>query len=467
MNTIDTQGDATVDPRRQLPAVSRLLETEAVRALVALHGRIATVAAVQRTLGKAREALRNGAAAAPDETAIVSQIEAALEAEARRALQGVINATGVVIHTNLGRVSLSEAAQEAMRAVATGYSNLEYRLDAGTRGGRGEYVEAMLRDLTGAEAALVVNNAASAVLLTLTALAKGGEVVISRGQLVEIGGGFRIPEVMAQSGAHLVEVGTTNRTRRSDYEAAITDATRVIFVAHRSNFRIIGFHEEPTLDELAALAHGRGLPLVHDVGSGALLDTAAYGLTHEPMPQESIAAGADLVIFSGDKLLGGPQAGCIVGRADLVTNLRRHPLARAVRIDKYCMAGLGATLRHYVEGEAEAAVPVWRMMGRRLNALKAAARRWAEALNARGVRAEARPGFSTVGGGSLPEETLPTFVTALLYDHANRLLDLLRWEKPPVIARVADNRLVLDPRTVLEGQEAALLAAVESAIRKL
>lgn len=460
------------DPRRQLPAVSRLLETARVRALIERHGRAATVAAIQRALAEARAALSDRdapalGAPALDETTLVAQVEAALDAEARRALQGVINATGVVIHTNLGRVPLSQAAQAAVQAVAAGYANLEYRLDAGERGGRGEHVEAMLRHLTGAEAALVVNNAASAVLLALTALAKGGEVVISRGQLIEIGGGFRIPDVMAQSGARLVEVGTTNRTRIGDYKTAITGETRLIFAAHHSNFRIVGFHEEPAIGELAALAHAHNLPLVHDVGSGALLDTAAFGLAHEPTPQESVAAGADLVIFSGDKLLGGPQAGCIVGGADWVERLRRHPLARAVRIDKYCLAGLGATLRHYVEGEAETAVPVWRMMGRQPDDLEATARRWAEALRARGISAEVRPGLSTVGGGSLPEETLPTFLVALAYDTPDQLMGRLRQGTPPVVARIDADRVALDPRTVFAEQETALLAAVEAAVAAL
>ncbi|MCZ7545344.1 MAG: L-seryl-tRNA(Sec) selenium transferase [Anaerolineae bacterium] len=466
-----SNADTERDPRRQLPAVSRLLDSEAGRALIAQHGRTRTVAAIQHALDDARAALGAGDAgapvAAPGEGALLAQAEAALEAEARRALQAVINATGVVIHTNLGRVPLSEAAQEAVRMAAHGYTNLEYRLDAGERGGRGQYVEAMLCALTGAEAALVVNNAASAVLLALTALAEGGDVVISRGQLIEIGGGFRVPEVMAQSGARLVEVGTTNRTRLSDYEAAITEATRLVFAAHHSNFRIIGFYEEPHVGELAALAHAHGLPMLHDVGSGALLDTAAYGLAHEPTPVESVAAGADLVTFSGDKLLGGPQAGCIVGRADLVALLRRHALARAVRIDKYCMAGLGATLRHYIDGEAEAEVPVWRMMARPLAALKATARRWARALAARGVAASVKPGLSKVGGGSLPEETLPTFLVILDCESPDRLMGRLRRETPPVVARVEDDHVVLDPRTVLDGQEDALLHAVARAVEAL
>ncbi|MBN1284769.1 MAG: L-seryl-tRNA(Sec) selenium transferase [Anaerolineae bacterium] len=455
------------DPRRRLPGVHRLLDAPAVQPLITQHGRRTVTAATQAVLDETRRALAEGgeAAAAFDEAALVAQIAGVLAAEQRRALQPVINATGVVIHTNLGRTPLSAAAQAAVSMVARGYSNLEYRLDAGQRGGRGEAVETMLCELTGAAAALVVNNAAAAVLLMLSALAKGGEVVISRGQLIEIGGGFRIPEVMAQSGARLVEVGTTNRTRTGDYEAALGADTRMIFAAHRSNFRIVGFHEEPDVGALAELAHAHGLPMVHDVGSGALLDTAAFGLPHEPTVPESIEAGADVVVFSGDKLLGGPQAGCIVGRAAWVESLRRHPLARAARIDKYCLAGLGATLKHYVEGEAAEKVPVWRLLGRTPEALEATATQWVEALAARGVGADVLPARSMVGGGSLPEESLPTFVVALRHDRPDALMARLREGQPPVIARILDDRLALDPRTVFDWQTGALLDGVAAAVK--
>lgn len=455
-----------VDPRRHLPSVHRLLEAQPVQTLIELHGRRAVTAAIQAALDRTRQTLAGGEeSAVPAEADLIAQAAAALASERRRMLQPVINATGVVIHTNLGRSPLSDAAQEAMNAVAQGYSNLEYRLDVGERGGRGQHVEAALCEITGAEAALVVNNAASAVLLVLSALARGGEVVIARGQLIEIGGGFRIPNVMVQSGAALVEVGTTNRTRTGDYEAALTENTRLIFAAHHSNFRIVGFFEEPDVAVLAALAHAHDLPMVHDVGSGALLDTGRFGLLHEPTVQESVTAGADIVIFSGDKLLGGPQAGCIVGRVGWVEQLRGHPLARAARIDKYCLAGLGATLQHYIEDEATERIPVWQLLGRAPDALRTVAGQWAEALSACNIAAEVLPARSMVGGGSLPEESLPTFVVALDYDHPDALMERLRLGQPPIIARILDNRLVLDPRTVFEEQTGDLLDGISAALR--
>ena len=274
----------------------------------------------------------------------------------------MINATGVIIHTNLGRAPLSDATIEAMAAVGRSYSNLEFDLDSGGRGSRYDHLEQLLVRVTGAEAAMAVNNNAAALLLALSALCQGREVVISRGQLVEIGGGFRVPDVMAQSGAHLVEVGTTNRTRLADYSAAIGENTAALMRVHESNFRVIGFTESVSIDELAPLARERGVLSMDDLGSGCLLDPRPYGLAAEPTPQASLRAGADLVLFSGDKLLGGPQAGIIVGRKDLIATLRRHPLARALRLDKTSIAGLNATLLHYVKGEATREVPVWRMI---------------------------------------------------------------------------------------------------------
>ncbi len=452
------------DPRRALPSVDKLLRASPTHALIAQYGRPAVTAAIRAVLAETRRQLATNPQRST-EAALIETIAAALEAEAMQTLQPVINATGVIIHTNLGRTPLSTAAQEAMRGVARGYSNLEYRLDVGARGGRGAQVEAMLCRITGAEAALVVNNAASAVLLALSTLAKGGEVVISRGQLIEIGGGFRIPEVMAQSGAHLVEVGTTNRTRVGDYEAALNEATRLIFMAHHSNFLIVGFHAEPGAAALATLAHAHKLPLMHDVGSGAFLDTGRFGLPHEPMVQESVQAGADIVCFSGDKLLGGPQAGCIVGRAQWVERLRHHPLARAARIDKYCLAGLGATLRHYIEGEAAARIPIWQMLGRTPDDLQATALRWTVTLAAHGVETDVMLGHSTVGGGSLPTETLPTCVVALGDAQPDLLRQRLRHMHPAIIARIVGGRLVLDPRTVFDFQEKALLDGVATAVQ--
>jgi L-seryl-tRNA(Ser) seleniumtransferase len=353
-----------------------------------------------------------------------------------------------------------------MERAARSYSNLEYDLEAGQRGSRYVHAEDFLCRLTGAEAALVVNNNAGAVLLVLGALARGREVIISRGQLVEIGGGFRIPDVMKQSGAMLVEVGATNRTHLRDYEAAITDQTAMLLRAHRSNFCMTGFVTEPSLAEMADLAHSRGLLLGDDLGSGTLLDTADYGLSHEPTIQESLTAGADVVSCSGDKLLGGPQAGIILGRADFIAQLRHSPLTRALRVDKTTLAGLQATLLHYIKGEATRKVPVWCMITAPLDALANRAEAWARRLAAAGLQPEVIEGRSAVGGGSLPGETLPTWLVALQEPPPEQLVRSLRRANPPVIARVEDERLVLDPRTVQPEEGEMLLDIVIAAAQE-
>jgi L-seryl-tRNA(Ser) seleniumtransferase len=438
---------------RDLPGIDTLLRAAAD--LEAQYGHDQTVRALRRVVDEARRVALDGGQA-PGKAALLTQAAGLLAHQSRPTLRPVINATGVIIHTNLGRAPLSEAALEAMRAVAEGYSTLEYDLEPGTRGKRDRHVERILADVTGAEAGMVVNNNAAGVLLALTGLAQGREVVISRGQLIEIGGGFRIPEVMAQSGAVMVEVGTTNRTRLSDYAGAITENTAAIMRAHASNFKVIGFTEAVPLADLVALGHERGLIALDDIGSGALLDTVPFGLAHEPTAQESLSAGVDLVLFSGDKLLGGPQAGIIIGRADLIETLKRHPLARAVRTDKLCLAGLAATLEHYRRGEALEKIPVWRMISLPVETIRARAEAWAAAIGG-----EVVPSESTIGGGSLPGETLPTWAFAPRVGQPNDAAGRLRRHDPPVIARVAQNRLLLDPRTVLPNQDAALLAALK------
>jgi L-seryl-tRNA(Ser) seleniumtransferase len=437
---------------RALPAVDALLQTEAGASLTAQYGHSLTVEALRAVLDEVRAQLRAGESVSiePD-----NLLDAAANRLARRfqpSLRRVINATGVIIHTNLGRAPLSNAAQAAIAEVATQYNTLEFDLDTGKRGSRLIHAGDLLREITGAEAALVVNNNASALVLLLSALALGHEVIISRGQLVEIGGGFRIPEVMTQSGATLVEVGTTNRTHAADFERAITPETALLMRAHASNFKIIGFTEMPSLAELAELAHRHNLYLVDDLGSGALLDTALYGLDHEPTVQESLAAGVDLVSFSGDKLLGGPQAGILVGKRDLIDQLRRHPLARAIRADKLALAALTATLDHYRKGEALDQIPVWRMIARPLEEIRAVAQNWASHVGGTVIDGE-----STVGGGSLPGATLPTALLALDVSQPDDFLARLRAADPPVIARIAAGRVLLDPRTVLPGQEPELL----------
>jgi L-seryl-tRNA(Ser) seleniumtransferase len=435
---------------RSLPSVDRLLHDEHVAALAREHPRHLIVEAAREALDEARRSVLAGEPA-PD---LPKLIRARLGLTGASTLRRAINATGVVIHTNLGRAPLSDDALAAMREVGRGYSNLEYDLDAGARGSRHEHVSALLRRLSGAEAALVVNNNAAAVMLALTGLAQGREVVISRGELVEIGGGFRIPDVLRQSGARLVEVGTTNRTYVRDFEDAVTDQTVLFLRVHSSNFRVVGFVHAPDPAELARVAHARGLLLVDDLGSGSFVDTARYGLAPEPVVQQSVASGADLVTFSGDKLLGGPQAGILVGRAAIVDRLKKHPLTRALRPDKATLAALGATLRHYVRGEAEQRVPVWQMIAASPEEIEVRARAAIGALGAAGAGWTIVDGRSAVGGGSLPGETLPTRLLAATESlNAETLAGALRRAIPAVVGRIERGRLVFDLRTVLPEED--------------
>ncbi len=446
---------------RKLPGVDRLLQMPETAVLLATYGRTLTVEALRHTLEDTRTGVLQGqvtatsaalSASVPDPTRLVQAAADWLENLLTPSLRPVINATGVIVHTNLGRAPLSQAARQAIDAAARGYSNLEYDLAAGKRGSRHAHATQLLPRLTGAESSIVANNNAAAVLLMLTALCHGRQVIISRGQLVEIGGGFRIPDVMAQSGATLVEVGATNRTHLHDYARAINEQTAAILVAHHSNYKIVGFTSEPSLAELAELAHSHDLPLLFDQGSGALLDTSPFGLDPEPTVPGGIQAGCDLVAFSGDKLLGGPQAGILVGRADLIARCQQHPLARAVRADKLCLAGLSATLTHYVCDEALTAVPVWRMISMSVTEVTAVAQEWLAHLDAHGIAAELVDGESTVGGGSLPGTSLPTRLVSLATTNPDALAARLRAEAIPVIGRIQDGRYLLDPRTVLPEQ---------------
>lgn len=449
---------------RKLPSVDRLLAHPRIAAELGELPRERVVELARQELAAARAAIAAGSPA-PDYDVLVERVVRRGLGLVVLSLRRVINATGVVIHTNLGRAPLSRAARAAIEAVAAGYSNLEFELETGERGHRHTHLEELLCQVTGAEAGFAVNNNASAVLLGLTALAQGREVVVSRGQAVEIGGGFRIPDVLRQSGARLVEVGTTNRTYLRDYEAAVGPDTAAILRVHRSNFRIVGFTAEPELPELADLARRRGIALLDDLGSGCLIDTTRFGLAKEPLVQASVAAGADLVFFSGDKLLGGPQAGIILGRRELVDRLRRHPLARAVRIDKLCLAGLAATLTHYLKGEALTEIPVWWMVARPADEIRARATAWADRL-AGLADIEVVPTESAVGGGSLPGETLPSFALAIRPRDGDLvgLARRLRLGTPPVVGRVEADRLLLDPRTVLPEDEEPLVATLQRAL---
>lgn len=445
---------------RSLPSVDQLLSSTQGMDWVVEYGRPLTLEAIRRNLDQAREQFRQ-VGEIPDDEKLLAQIQASLETWVEPTLTSVINATGVILHTNLGRAPLSQAALHAAQSVASGYSTLEYDLTKGRRGSRLVHAEALLQRLTGAEGALVVNNNAAAVMLVLTALARRRAVVIARSQLVEIGGGFRIPDVMKQSGARLVEVGTTNRVHIRDYESALEEKPTVFLRAHRSNFQILGFTSEPELGEIAEVARQAGISMVDDLGSGTLIDTAQYGLGHEPMVQESLAAGADLVCFSGDKLLGGPQGGIIIGRADLVAKLKKHPLARAIRADKLALSALSATLLHYLKDEAEREIPIWRMIATTSERIQARAREWVESVG----QGEIIQGESTVGGGSLPGETLPTYLVALQVRSPKRFLEALRRTQPPIIARAQEKRVLLDPRTVLPEQDEVLLSGVRSALK--
>ncbi len=425
---------------RDLPSVDTLLADERVRAVVELHGREPALAAARATLERAREELQAG----HDPGDLAERVEQEAEARLAPRLRRVLNATGVVLHTNLGRAPLAPAALERLQEVGRGYSNLEYDMVTAARGSRQDHLGAALRELTGAEAAIVVGNNAGAVLLVLAALAEGREVLVSRGELVEIGDGFRIPEVLASSGAKLVEVGTTNRTRVRDYERAAFDRAAAILRVHQSNFRIVGFVERPGLPELAKVAERHNLVLVDDLGSGALAP-----LGDEPTPAAALADGAHLVTFSGDKLLGGPQAGIVAGRADLVERVRRHPLQRALRADKLALAALEGTLAAFRTDPSS--IPVLRMVGEPAEAARARAQRLAERTGGTVEETVAR-----VGGGALPLTELPSFACAL----PEELAAPLRLGEPPVIGIVRDGKLLLDCRTLSDAEVAEAAAAV-------
>jgi L-seryl-tRNA(Ser) seleniumtransferase len=448
-----------------LPSVDKLLQSERLAPLAEIHGRALVVDAVRAELEQARQRILAGEPALPSPASLAEAAVVRLSAEIQPTLQQVINATGVIIHTNLGRALLSQRAQQAMLHAASAYSNLEYNLETGTRGSRYIHAADLLCRLTGAEAAVVVNNNAGAVILALTALAKDKQVIISRSQLVEIGGGFRIPEIMVQSGARLVEVGTTNRTYLRDFEQAITpDLTGLLLSVHASNYQITGFTAQPGLADLADLAHRSNLPLMEDLGSGTLLDTASFGLAHEPTLQESLVAGADLITASGDKLLGGPQAGLILGKAALIEKLKKHPLIRALRVDKMTLAALQATLLAYLEGKAPLEIPVWQMISADINSLAGRAQKWRRALHPispANLSMQVIDSASTIGGGSLPGQTLPTKALALTLPAVDTLAARLRQADPPIIARIDNQQLLLDPRTVLPEQDKALISTLK------
>src|SRR6059058_4277714 len=445
---------------RLLPSIDELLQSSGGAGLIAQYSRSMTLRAIRAALAQARLDIFNGSTCPSSEQLLVAAKQT-LQQVMQPHLRSVINATGVIINTNLGRSPLSQEALQAVQQVAGGYSNLEYDVEAGKRGSRHTHVTALLRELTGAEAALVTNNNAAAVLLALSTLAMGREVIISRGQLVEIGGGFRVPDVMRQSGCLLVEVGTTNRTRVGDYEAALSERSAVLLTVHPSNFVISGFTESTPVAALAELAHRHNLLVMDDLGSGCLLDSAQYGLAHEPMPQESLAAGADVVCFSGDKLLGGPQAGILLGRADLLETLRRNPLARALRVDKMQIAALEGVLRLYTTGRREE-IPMWRLLRTPSGELRMRSSKLARQLPG----ARARKSNATVGGGSVPGYVVPSWAVEVQVLRADAIAARLREGRPPVFCRVEDGALVFDRRTVPAERDADLCRAIRYALEQ-
>ncbi len=456
---------------RRIPAVDRILNEPALSRLAASCPRVLLLESAQEIVAELRREILAAPAKAPDLSPAAVATMAARRAERKLApsLRPVINATGTLLHTNLGRAPLSESALSAMREVARGYSNLEFDLDSGERGHRYAHVEELLCRLTGAEAATTVNNNAGAVLLSLTALAKGKEAIVSRGELVEIGGAFRVPDVMAAGGVTLREVGTTNKTHLKDYREAVGETSALFLKVHTSNYRIIGFTASVSAPDLVSLARERGLMVMEDLGSGMLLDLSPYGLPREPTVREAVAAGIDVVTFSGDKLLGGPQAGVILGRREAVEKIRRHPMARAMRIDKLTLAALEATLRHYLDPqEALREIPVLRMLAappdeirRRCTRVK---RRLSPVAEHAAVEIVAEP--SQVGGGALPTTELAGFALALSPKKisAHTLAERLRHGRSPVIGRIQEERFLLNLRTVAREEENDLLQAVGSAL---
>ena len=448
---------------RKLPSVEKILETAEIQPEIEKYTRILVTCAAQQTLTAIRKQIAGGDSC-PSVTSVINRTKHSLTQQWPGFLSPVINATGVVLHTNLGRAPLSQPALASLAELGGNFYSLEYDLSTGKRGARAHEIEKLLCVLSGAESALVVNNNAAAVLLVLVVLARKRQAIVSRGELVQIGGGFRVPDIMQQSGVVLKEVGTTNQTYISDYEEAISSDTALLMKVHRSNFALRGFTSEVGIARLKALAEKHNLPVVYDIGSGALLNTEDFGLEHESTVQEVLSEGADIVCFSGDKLLGGPQAGIILGRKEYIDGLRQHPLMRVIRIDKITAAALGATLKHYLQKEAVEKIPVWKMIAASLTGIESRAQAVAGRLEKAGIKADVRDGSSTIGGGSLPDQTLPTKIVAVKPPH--RIEDFtakLRLAQPPLIARIEADTLLLDMRSVMPELDDSLVRVIKAA----
>jgi len=456
---------------RQIPSVEKILQLPELQSAIDEFSHPLVAATVKQVVEMIREEIKKGKDSIST-AEILQKVKGIIAEETSPALKVVVNATGVILHTNLGRAPLDEETLTFIRNISATYNNLEFDLKEGKRSKRGVFVEGLLCTLTSAEAALAVNNNAGAVLLILSALAKGKEVIVSRGELVQIGGGFRIPEILALSGATLKEVGTTNQTSISDYENAITAQTALLLKVHQSNFKMIGFADRPSINELAKLGKKHKLCVVEDLGSGVLLRTEDFELAHEPTAFEALSAGADLVCFSGDKLLGAPQAGIILGGKKYIEILKTHPLHRALRLDKIFLAGLESVLLYYLKGEATKKIPAWQMISTPLEALQTRAEKIKSELGKSSIGVTINQSQSTVGGGSLPGETLPTIVISV--SSVDRPIDLsadqqarlFRKQSPPIIGRIENEKFVLDLRTVFPHQDEMLISAIKNIFAK-
>ena len=448
---------------RTIPKVDELLRSPTLADAIAQYGERTVTNAIRSELDELRQGiLSQQTDSVPVHETLCQQIRSRARQDSLPSFRNVINGTGIILHTNLGRACLSENAARAVYDAAKSYSNLEYDLETGKRGSRYSHVESLLCKLTGAESALVVNNNAAAVLLVLSALTQGGQVIVSRGELVEIGGSFRIPEIMESCGAQLKEVGATNKTHLSDYERTIGESTKALMKVHTSNYRIIGFSETPALPELVKLGHAHGLPVIEDLGSGCLLDLNRFGIHDEPSVQDSIRADVDVVSFSGDKLLGGPQAGIILGKRKYLDILKKHPLNRAMRVDKLTLAALEATLRSY-ENQQEEQIPVIAMLSATPEILKEKAETLAVLLKKAGIACDVFPTEGRVGGGSVPNHALPSYAVAFDAD-ANALEEALRCGIRPIIGRIHEGKYLLDVRTLRESDFETIAEAVREAM---
>lgn len=453
-----------------LPSVDEVLRSRSGKEWLEDYPRRYVLAAIREAIDLRRKEILEGTTKDVSPESMAAGITIIVERLSSLSLRPVINATGIVIHTNLGRSLLSESVMENVRKIAIGYSNLEYDLDAGRRGKRYVHIKKLLREITGAEDGFAVNNNAAAVFLCLSALAKGREVIVSRGELVEIGGSFRVPDVMAHSGAVLREVGTTNKTHIRDYENALSDSTALILKVHQANFRITGFTEDVSIEELSALGHSQGIPVMYDLGSGCLIDLRPHGIHSEPAVQEIVKSGADLVTFSGDKLLGGPQAGLIVGKEEFIEGIQRHPLARAVRIDKLTLAALEATLMEYADEERlRERIPTIRMLLEDLEKIKARAKKISLLIrrDIKDIAVDVVEDSSQSGGGSLPAVNLPTYTVSIkpVKISANQFEERLRKGATPIVARIKEDSLVLDARTINDREVAILVKGIKAALR--